>query len=154
MSEKQKTEARQKAIKELIQKEVVSDQRALVELLEKNYSIETNQAVVSRDLRKLGVVKKQVGSALLYELPSVHVDQELLKLAITDIQHNEVMIVIDTGPGLAACVGEYLDKCSDLDILGCLSGENVVFVVPRSIHNIAKVFEDLCEQMFFKRKEF
>lgn len=150
MNDKYSVEARQKAIEVLVKKRAVSDQKQLVDLLQEQYGIETNQAVVSRDLRKLGIVKKMVNGELLYEIPGVDVSAEILRLALIDIAHNESMIVIKTQPGLAAFVGDCLDQHADLEILGSLAGENVVFAIPKSIKNIHKIYQALCEKLHFK----
>ena len=150
---KQSVEARQKAIKELVKKTAISDQKQLVELLAEHYGIETNQAVVSRDLRKLGVIKKTIHGILSYEMPEVDISAEILKLALVDIDHNESLIVIKTHPGLADFVGDCVDQYNDLEVLGCLSGENVVFVTPKSIKNIDKTYENIYEKFHFKKKK-
>ncbi len=144
---------RQAAIQQILKKERVSDQGLLVELLWKLYKIETNQAVVSRDLRKLGVIKKQIKGELIYELPTVDILAEILRLAIVDVAHNESTIVITTQPALADFVGDSVDSLEDLEILGCLAGENVVFVAPKSIKNIEKTCALLCLKLGFKRKK-
>lgn len=144
-------EERQNAIKELVKKMSISDQKQLVELLQEHYGIDTNQAVVSRDLRKMGVVKKMVNHALIYEIPDLDVSAEILRLALVDISHNESMIVIKTHPALADFVGDWVDHYTDLEILGCLSGENVVFVTPKSVKNIHKTYQALCEKFHFKK---
>lgn len=144
---------RQQAIQQLVKKNSVSDQNQLVALLLDDYGIETNQAVVSRDLRKLGVVKKIINGLLVYEMPDVDVTTEILRLALVDITHNETMIVIKTHPALADFVGDYIDQHSDLEILGCISGENTVFVTPFSIKNISKTYEAICEKFQFKKKK-
>lgn len=145
------TEKRQAAIKDLIQKIAISDQKQLVELLKSEHSIKTNQTVTSRDLRKLGIVKKLVNGALIYEIAEIDVTKEILKLAVLDIVHNESMILIKTYPGIADYVGDYIDKNPDLDILGCLSGENIIFVTPKSIKTIEKTFEKVCKLVHFKK---
>ncbi len=152
MSNKQSAEDRQKAIQELVSKTAISDQKHLVELLAEHYKIETNQAVVSRDLRKLGVVKKMINGVLTYEIANVDVSAEILRLALVDIVHNESMIVIKTHPGLADFVGDCVDQHTDLEVLGCLAGENVVFVTPKSIKTIRKTFSKICEKFHFKNK--
>lgn len=144
-------EERQNAIKELVQTRSVADQNQLVELLKKHYGIIANQAVVSRDLRRLGIIKKIVNGTFSYEMPNLDVNAEILKLALIDIEYNEAMIVIKTYPALADFVGDCIDQYDDLDILGCLSGENVVFVTPRTIKNIRKIFEKLCARLHFKK---
>ncbi len=128
-----KNSSRQDAIRNLLSEEAISDQKQLVERLLAVYGISTNQAAVSRDLHKLGVVKR----SLVYELPTHDIKAEIFKLAVLKVEHNETTIVITTFPGLAAFVGDYLDHTEGLDILGCLAGENVVFVTPRSVKNIA-----------------
>lgn len=145
--------ARQTALKELIQKRAISDQMQFVDLLQKHYGIDTNQAVISRDLRKLGAVKKMIKGELVYEFPEINVTAAILKLALVDILHNEAMIVIKTHPGMAAFVGDCVDQHEDLDVLGTLAGENAVFVTPRSIKNIKETYTKLCEAFHFKTKD-
>lgn len=153
MSERQKTLKRQDAIKELLKSKQVSDQKSLVELLSRQFGMDTNQTVISRDLRKLGVIKKQVNGVFSYQLPTIDIDQELLKLAVVHIQHNEVMVVIHTRPGLAAYVGDYLDNCQELDVMGCLAGENVVFVSPTSVSDIKNLYRAICSAVYFILKD-
>ena len=144
-------EARQEAIKELLRKEQISDQKKLVKLLRDAYGIKTNQAVISRDLRKLGVIKKQVNDNLVYEIPASDTTTEILKLAIVNIEYNEAIIVIKTHPGLAAFVGDCLDRHPELDILGSLAGENVVFVTPRNLKKIEAVYQVICHKLHFRK---
>jgi len=144
---------RQEAIKELVSQELISDQKKLVEKLFEVYGIETNQVTVSRDLGKLGILKKKKNGEMFYELPSVDVQTQMLSLALNSIEYNETMIVIKTYSGLADFVGDCLDQHTDLEILGCLAGENVVFVVPRSIKDIKQVYLNICKKFSFKQKE-
>ncbi len=151
MKELSMLEKRQNAIQELLKKEYISDQEQIVELLLERYNIETNQAVVSRDLRKLGVAKKQVGGRLVYELPQTNIVSEILKLAIIDITYNEAHIVISTQPGLASFVGDAIDQFEDGDYLGCLAGENVVFVAPKTTKKMQESAEILADKLSFKK---
>lgn len=141
---------RQQAVKELVAKEPISDQKQLVERLQAHYGIETNQAAVSRDIRTLGIVKKQVKGTLIYELPETDVRTEILRLGIIDVQFNEAMIVITTYPGLAPFVGDSLDQTPNLGLLGCLAGENVIFAAPVSVKDIPDVYKTLCKFLHFK----
>lgn len=143
---------RQAALQEILKSEAVSDQGQLVELLKKRYKIETNQAVVSRDLHRLGVTKKRINGELVYELPTGDILSEILKLAIIDITHNESMIVITTQPALADFVGDSIDQLEGVDILGCLAGENTLFVAPLSVKNIEKTCAHLCQKLGFKKR--
>jgi transcriptional regulator of arginine metabolism len=144
---------RQQAIKELISEHPISDQNQIVDLLRVKYGIKTNQTVISRDLRKLGVIKKMLEGTMVYEMAEVDVQTEIFRLALVDIDYNETMIVIKTHPGLSAFVGDHLDQFTDLNILGCLAGENVVFIVPKKISEIAKTFDAICKKLQIKNRK-
>ena len=145
-------QTREAAIVDLVKKHKISDQKQLVALLKEHYSISTNQAAVSRDLRKLKVVKVEVNGAMIYDIPAHDVTDEILKLAIVDISHNESMIVIKTQPALADFVGDRVDSYSYLPLLGCLSGENMIFVAPQSVTTIRQTYLALCEKLNYKIK--
>ncbi len=151
MKEKISAEERQAAINELIQKHAISDQKQLVDLLFTHYRIRTNQAVVSRDLRRLNIAKKLLNGELIYEAAKLNIKAEILRLALIDISYNESLIVIKTHTGLAPFVGDCVDRCEDIGVLGCIAGENVVFVTPNSVKKIEKTYRDLCEQLYFKK---
>jgi transcriptional regulator of arginine metabolism len=136
-------------IKELIQENSLSDQLEIVELLDKKCHIKTNQAQVSRDLRKLGVIKRKSLHGDFYELPQLDVEKEILKLSVSSITHNEALIVIKTRAGLASFVGDYVDEHFHDFILGSIAGENTVFVTPTFTRDIVKLFEMLKQKLLF-----
>lgn len=142
---------RQEAIKELIKSHPIEDQETLVELIKKKYGIETNQSIVSRDLRQMGVSKHLVNNRMIYELKEHDASREILRLAIVEIDHNETLIVIKTLPGLADFVGDYLDLQEELPILGTIAGENTIFVAPRVKTSLAKLYQELCKVLYFKQ---
>lgn len=151
MKDNQNPLFRQQQIKKLITEKSISDQNQIVDLLREKYGIETNQTVVSRDLRKLGVIKKMLNGVMVYEMSKIDIQTEILRLALVDIEHNEAMIVIKTQPGLAAFVGDRLDQCNDLNILGCLAGENVVFIAPKKISELVDTFNAICKKFQIKK---
>lgn len=152
MDKKNKIKTRLEAITELIKSRPIEDQATLVELIKENYGIETNQAVVSRDLRSLGVTKHQVDDKMVYELKDADASREILRLAIVNIVHNEALIVITTLPGLSNFVGDFLDMHDELEILGTIAGENTVFVAPTTIKNIKEVFSEICKVLHVRKK--
>ena len=151
MTEKNQALERQEAIKELLGKMLVSDHKKLIELLNIHYGICTTQSVLSRDLRKIGAIKKEINQEFFYSVPSVDVTVELLKLAIIEIDYNETMIVIKTHQGLAAFVGDYVDQKLNLNILGCLAGENVVFIACKSNTKMKEIYDLLCQKLLFNK---
>jgi transcriptional regulator of arginine metabolism len=150
---KDKSEDRLAAIRELVEQRDVGDQTSLVELLSSRYGIETNQTAVSRDLHKLGATKRMLAGKIIYDLPQYDASEEILRLAVLGVAHNESLIVVDTLPGLAGFVGDYLDVQSDLGVLGTIAGENALFVTPISIESMKNVFESVCQVLNFKRDE-
>lgn len=142
---------RRDTIKHLIKTNAIEDQATLIELIRKYHGLETNQSAISRDFHQLGVRKGMVDGRLIYELPETNVEAELLRLAITDIIHNESIIVVRTVNGLAAFVGDVLDRHEDIDLLGTIAGENVVFAVPVSIKQINEIFDGICEILYFNK---
>jgi transcriptional regulator of arginine metabolism len=149
---KNKKEIRHQALTELISLYPIEDQTTLAALLKEKYNIETNQSIVSRDLRELGVTKKIVDEASVYEIDSSNTTYELLVRSIINIQHNESMIVVKTIPGLASFVGDFIDQQNLPELLATLAGENVVFVVPKSIHAIKATYIVICKTLHYKIK--
>lgn len=150
---KNKIIARKDAILELIKKFPIENQDQLVQLLQEQYGIETNQSIVSRDLRELDITKRKFKNSMIYEQHDIDVYKEIMRLGIKDIAHNESLIIIKTLPGLAAFVGDYLDSQNEVEFLATLAGENVVFVVPISTKDVKKNFLNLCQLVHFKSSE-
>lgn len=134
---------RRKRIKELIENNFLSDQQEIALLLEAQYQIKTTQAQISRDLRKLGVIKCKGDKGDFYQLPTWDVKKEILKLGVLSVSCNQALVVIKTRAGLAPFVGDYIDEHFDHMILGCIAGENTVFVTPISTEDTDKLFKVL-----------
>lgn len=141
------------ALKHLIENEEFSDQKSLIEALFERYGIETNQAAISRDLHKLGVVKKKIGDNLIYKIGEIDPKVEILKLGVEKIVANEAIIVVHTISGLADFVGDYIDEhAHEIEIIGTIAGENVVFVTPGSIHQIKTILTQLCKLLHYSEE--
>lgn len=145
-------QSRLEAIEELIARYSIGDQHALVDALKEHYNIETNQAAVSRDLHKLGVIKTKIEGKLVYQ-KSHDPQVEILKLGIEKVIHNEMMVVVHTLAGLADFVGDYLDQQEELSLIGTLAGENVVFLIPSSIKDIQATYQAICEALYYHEEE-
>lgn len=141
---------RKQAIAQLVQAHAIEDQAELITLLEQQYGIATNQAAISRDLRSLGISKRPRGSLSVYDLPQIDVVSEIMHYAVKSIVHNEVMVLVNTLSGTADVVGDFLDRQKDLAILGTLAGENVVFVMPRSIKDVEKLAQQIAQRIKIK----
>lgn len=140
---------RRQAIASLLAHYEVEDQEALVELLFEKHQISSNQTTVSRDLKELGVIKKIHHGKRIYAMPTQELQNQILELAVLNVTRNETLIVIATGAGLASFVGDQLDQ-ADLPILGCISGENVVFIAPESVQAIESTFKKIKKFLRFQ----
>lgn len=150
---KKKSEQRHQAIKSLIKKNQIEDQASLVTLLEKKFNIDTNQAVISRDLRELGVIKGPKENKLIYIFPEDNIQKEIIKLSIKSIEHNETMIVVNCMAGIADFIGDYLDNNKDIGVIATIAGENVVLVFPSSIKEIEEIYIKICKTLCWEKNE-
>ncbi|MCL4229287.1 hypothetical protein KJZ61_01190 [Candidatus Dependentiae bacterium] len=149
----QKREQRLRAIRELIQKYPIEDQVELVDKLQKLYGIDTTQSIISRDLRVLNIGKRNDQGRMVYDVLDKEAHSDILRNAIVDITYNETLIVIKTMPALADFTAEYIDQQELAEVLGTIAGENTVFVIPASVTRIKKLYELICQKLFFKIRD-
>jgi len=133
---------RLRAIKELIIKERLEDQGVLAKRLEAVYGIRATQAVISRDLKSLGAGKRHVDGRSVYVLPEEDLQLSILRRVVKDVRHNEALICVTTLPGMADFVAEWIDL-SALEVLGCIAGENTVFVAAQQMGKTGELAEEL-----------
>lgn len=124
-----KTERLQR-IKELIIKHDITTQDMLVDILNKDgYNV--TQATVSRDIKKLGLVKAFENGMNKYVLKretSVENDYLMLKNGIIEIINAQNIVVIKCKSGLANAICVYLEELSLSGIAGSLAGDDTIFV--------------------------
>ena len=134
------------ALRQILQNKAVGTQEALKkELLSQGFDV--NQSKLSRLLRKLGAIKvlNQQGEKV-YHVPTVEAavpkDSALAHLVL-EICHNETTLLIKTHPGSAALIGHVLDKEPHLEILGTIAGDDVLMIIPKSIHEIPSLLKEI-----------
>jgi transcriptional regulator of arginine metabolism len=138
----------------LIQKGVRTQAELKAELERCGY--EVNQSTISRSLRKLGVIKafSPDGEAFYQLLDSeegVPAVQSSVSDLVTQIQHNESLIVIHTSPGSASLIARSLDHFNEGQILGTIAGDDTIFVAAMSGRSLPKLVIELKE--FFAKAE-
>lgn len=142
--------SRLETLRELLAEGDLSTQEELVESLEKlNFSV--TQSTVSRDLRKLGAVRAiDANGRSGYRLPEeifVPVKTSSLHEMVTSVRSNGSMIVIRTHPGSASLVGRFVDMTFEDDILGCIAGDDTVFVAPQKHKDAAALMKQIEKAM-------
>ena len=93
----------------------------------------TTQSTVSRDLKQLGAERRTRADGetvyMLRKEPAGRFPAEM----IVGVECNETQIIVRTRVGRAPAVGLELDALQDPDLLGTISGDDTVLVIPRSI---------------------
>ena len=128
-------ESRTRAIFRLIKRQVVGTQAELVDALN-SAGYEVTQATVSRDVRRLGLVKVPLpGGGYKYAAPSeaavpVVKDRRFnLKSFVTGVTAAEAFCVVETLPGRAMTIAVTIDEMELNSVLGTLAGVDLVLVM-------------------------
>ncbi|MDR1057529.1 MAG: arginine repressor [Coxiellaceae bacterium] len=117
------------------------------------YGFRVNQTKISRLLRKLGVtkVKNERGEVTYWlpkEAPPASLSTSVGNLIIS-IVANETIIVIHTSPGAASVIARVIDySCEENETLGTIAGDDTIFVVPKSIANIKRVYKKIKSELW------
>lgn len=129
---------RQAKIMEIVEKYDIETQDELLAKLASE-GFQTTQATISRDIREINLTKiaatggKQkyaLGKGAQYE--SLDSYKQVLSAGILSIDAAENMIVIKTVSGVAMAVGAALDKIEIDGLMGCIAGDDTIFLVART----------------------
>ncbi|MDU8923791.1 transcriptional regulator ArgR [Pasteurellaceae bacterium LIM206] len=142
------------AFKDLLAQEKFGSQGEIVTALQELGFSNINQSKVSRMLSKFGAVRtRNTRMETVYCLPnelSVPNTSSPLKNLVTDIDHNDFVIVVKTSPGAAQLIARLLDSVGKSEgILGTIAGDDTIFITPTAgtcikelITNIQRLFEN------------
>ena len=128
---------RQHQIGQLLERDAVTSQSQLVELLS-GEGITATQATVSRDLDELGAIKVRVpGGRTAYAIPEQPHDhfvpadhlQRVLGDWVVEVAHSANLVVVRTPPGSAHVVGSALDRAGLPGVLGTVAGDDTLMLV-------------------------
>lgn len=147
---KKPTKSRIETLRQLLQEGQLSTQEELVEKLEKS-SYQVTQSTVSRDLRKLGAVRAiDTEGRTVYKLPEevfAPINTSSLNDMVMSLRSNGSLIVIRTHPGSASLVGRFVDINFSDEILGCIAGDDTVFVAPTTGKNSGRLLKQLTQSL-------
>lgn len=126
---------RQEKIKELIEMYKIDTQDELIRRL-KESGFSATQATMSRDIRELKLTKISDGTnGYYYAFPSTIAQNDINKLnaslahLIISVNSASNIVVIKTHAGMAQAVATGIDNIKSEDILGCVAGDDTIFVV-------------------------
>lgn len=129
---------RHEKILELIEKKDIETQEDLAEELRKS-GIEITQATVSRDIKKLKLIKV-LGENNKYKYASIIKNDNNLSNKLTNIFSHSVtsvenvnnFVVVKTLSGSANAAAEAIDSLGFKGIAGTLAGDNTIFIMART----------------------
>jgi transcriptional regulator of arginine metabolism len=146
---------REQAILELIDAAPVGNQDEIVDRL-RGRGIQATQATVSRDIKRLGLVKTPAGGGgYRYAAPalrprSAQRGRRQLKMVceqfVTKIEPGGALLVLKTLTGRANAVAVALDECRLEEIVGTIAGDDTILVIardPRDRDKVKKLFEEM-----------
>jgi transcriptional regulator of arginine metabolism len=128
---------RQRAIRELVARNPISNQQEFVELLaDRGY--EVTQATVSRDIAELGLVKVVRADRHVYASPAdlapaaAASDEQLRRLLdenVVTVRRSGLILLLISTPGMASALAQAIDESRLDDQEGTLAGDNTVLVL-------------------------
>ena len=139
--------ARHAQILRLIKEHDIATQSDLVEYLTKS-GFEVTQATVSRDIKELRLTKTAgENGSVKYVAPETdpHPGKYLrvLKDSVTDIILSTGIIVIKTVPGMAMAAAASIDEWNNVNVAGCIAGDDTIFCAVRTDSDPADVKKEL-----------
>lgn len=103
------------------------------------FGYDTTQSSVSRDLKKLGVVKVD-GS---YKAPNIALGESTKVDRLDASLAGDHMIVLKTGPGFATRAAVLLDGADIAGLLGTVAGDDTIFCAVGSKQDQGKVLKSI-----------
>jgi transcriptional regulator of arginine metabolism len=137
-----------RAFKSLLKEERFGSQSDIVDALKEEGFDNINQSKVSRMLTKFGAVRtRNTKMEMVYCLPAelgVPTVSSSLRELVLDVDHNNALVVIHTGPGAAQLIARLLDSLGKSEgILGVVAGDDTIFITP----TITVTPKALCESI-------
>jgi transcriptional regulator of arginine metabolism len=139
-----------RSFKALLKEERFGSQSDIVEALKIEGFENINQSKVSRMLTKFGAVRtRNAKMEMVYCLPvelGVPTVSSSLRELVLDIDRNNAMVVIHTGPGAAQLIARLLDSLGKSEgILGVVAGDDTIFITPTLQITTLALYQSVCE---------
>ncbi len=142
---------RQQIITELLSHQPVESQEDLRTLLQ-DRGIAVTQATLSRDLREIGALKTMrgyqlpgegLGTGTIDSAPGPSTLARALAGFVTSVEPAGNLIVLHTGPGHAQLVALEIDRTKIPGLVGCLAGDDTVFIAASTTPRARELTRDL-----------
>lgn len=127
---------RQHAILDLVRRERLGSQRAILERL-RELGFRVTQSTISRDLEELGLARMRDGEGRTRYVPPGEVQppprlsllRHLLREFAGEVQASGSLAVVKTPPGAAQAVASAIDQAELNEVIGTVAGDDTILVV-------------------------
>jgi transcriptional regulator of arginine metabolism len=143
---------RHEAIARVIRARAVHTQEELAELLGKE-GFDVTQTTLSRDLAEIGAIRAPrppgQGGGAVYEIRDQLSgagggEARAAARLLRSIRKNESLVVVSTQPGGAPAIARVIDLARMDQTLGCIAGDDTIFVAPAAKVSTHKLLDALC----------
>lgn len=142
---------RRKKILQILKTNRIDTQEELVEIL-KQEGYNVTQATISRDIREMNLTKVSDKHNKTYYSPKIVVAKELdkkfvmiFKNGIVDIKQAQNIVVLKTISGAAMAVASAVDAFKLDGIVGCIAGDDTIFLAAKDNYNANEIINKLDE---------
>ena len=137
------------AIEKIIEGGDISSQEVLMKKLVEE-GISCTQATLSRDLRRLGVLRvpaSKGGYRYIMQGKEAGTGGQMPEISMISVIRSLIdansMVLIKTKPGYANSIGVTIDNASRYEIAGTIAGDDTLLVIPRDKISLQDIHECL-----------
>ena len=141
---------RQRKILDIISSEDIETQEELMKAL-KREGYDTTQATVSRDIKELKLRKVSLGvgrrvyrpSGISADASSMESYKNILESSVLSVDTAGNLVVVKTVSGMAMAVGAAIDSLRIDGVVGCIAGDDTIFVAVKDLNHTAGVSKEI-----------
>lgn len=138
---------RHNTIVELVKTREIATQEELLDLL-KNSGYDVTQATISRDIRELNLTKVNVGNRQKYAIIQKNegISEKYVRVlrdGLVSMLPSGNLIVLKTVVGMAMAVATAIDAIEIDEIIGCIAGDDTIFIAVSEKSNTSVVMNKL-----------
>lgn len=125
-------EDRHLAIKSILSDEEIETQEQLLKRVE-DRGFHVTQSTISRDIAKLGLIKKRNQSGrYIYSLPEKQTLADLVGQMLYSVEQAQNLIVLKVRPGSANTVAAEIDRFEWKELVGSVAGDDTILLITKN----------------------
>lgn len=138
---------RHRAIKEIVASRSIRTQKDLLVALHER-GVEVTQATTSRDIAEIPLQRVRTLNGIVYHWQGLITEpaeqlSRILRNSVLSINRSENLVILKTGPGMAAPIAVALDETPLEAKMGTIAGDDTVLVVASDTGSGLALYETL-----------